>query len=286
MGPPLQVIIKNWLATSSVRPIRVAAADRTVQSPTLNAFPTVPTRCRRTHALSDVGAQPRQSGGRNIDDSPLVIRKRDARHPATPTERGFLPMPWRDRRQPCSDLMFTKNGRPYAGPRHAGARCGDRYKSRGRHRSCAARLNLLIDDSGRKLPVPPVAAVGTAARRLKPSSIRGARPSMNSHRPYDACEKDGISPPIPAISEQSGQSKSTYALVTIPARRRDAVVPDAGQRPCRRHVLCREALWRNPTRITLRICPTRISLCSTRTATTSLTTRPPGTAISRPRVAG
>jgi len=197
--------MNNWLRKNpQVRSIRVAAAD-------LNGQPRgkrIPTRFA-DKAIEDGTRFPfsvlnLDIWGEDIDGSPLVLESGDKDGVLRPTERGFMPMPWLE--SPTALLpiwMYHDDGRPYAGdPRHALNAVLQRYKQRGLTPVCAVELEFfLIDDSGRKLQVPPSPRTGKRRQAGDILSMRALDQFDNFFTDlYDACEEMDI-PADTAISE-------------------------------------------------------------------------------------
>ena len=197
--------MKNWLRKHpEVRTIRVAAAD-------LNGQPRgkrVPVRF--ADAVVENGTRFPMSvlnldiWGEDIEDSPLVFDSGDADGVLKPTERGFMPMPWLDAPTALLPIwMFRENGQPYEGdPRHALAHVLALYKARGLTPVCAMELEFfLIDDSGKKLQVPPSPRSGKRRKAAEIMSIRALDAFDTFFTDlYDACEAMDI-PADTAISE-------------------------------------------------------------------------------------
>ncbi|MCA0870018.1 glutamine synthetase family protein [Seohaeicola saemankumensis] len=197
--------MKNWLRKNpQIHSIRVAASD-------LNGQPRgkrVPVRFA-DKVIEDGTRFPLSVlnldiWGEDIDDSPLVLATGDRDGVLLPTERGFMPMPWLD--TPTGFLpiwMFHEDGRPFMGdPRHALAEVLKRYTEKGLTPVVAVELEFfLIDDSGRKLQVPPSPRTG---KRRKAGEILAMR-ALDQFDTfftelYDACEAMDI-PADTAISE-------------------------------------------------------------------------------------
>jgi glutamine synthetase len=142
--------------------------------------------------------------GEDIEDSPLVFESGDADGILKPTERGFMPMPWLDAPTALLPIwMYRENGQPYDGdPRHALARIVERYREHGLTPVCAMELEFyLIDDSGRKLQVPPSPRSGKRRKAAEIMSIRALDAFDTFFTDlYDACEAMDI-PADTAISE-------------------------------------------------------------------------------------
>ncbi len=197
--------MQNWLRKHPmVRTIRVAASD-------LNGQPRgkrIPTRFA-DRAITDGTRFPLSVlnldiWGEDIDNSPLVLESGDRDGVLKPTERGFMPMPWLEAPTALLPIwMFHDDGRPFAGdPRHALAAVLDRYKARGLTPVCAVELEFfLIDDSGRKLQVPPSPRSGKRRVAGEILSMRALDQFDNFFTDlYDACEEMDI-PADTAISE-------------------------------------------------------------------------------------
>jgi glutamine synthetase len=142
--------------------------------------------------------------GEDIEDSPLVFDSGDVDGVLKPTERGFIPMPWLDAPTALLPIwMFHENGKPYEGdPRHALAHVISLYKERGLTPVCAMELEFfLIDDSGKKLQVPPSPRSGKRRKAAEIMSIRALDMFDTFFTDlYDACEAMDI-PADTAISE-------------------------------------------------------------------------------------
>lgn len=197
--------MKNWLRKNpQVRTIRVAAADLNGQArgkriPSRFADKAVEGGTRFPMSVLNLDIW-----GEDIDDSPLVFESGDKDGVLKPTERGFMPMPWLDAPTALLPIwMFHEDGRPYAGdPRHALRAVLDRYKALGLTPVCAVELEFfLIDDSGRKLQVPPSPRTGKRRVAGEILSLR-ALDQFDSFFTdlYDACEEMDI-PADTAISE-------------------------------------------------------------------------------------
>ncbi|QUJ77129.1 glutamine synthetase [Sulfitobacter albidus] len=195
----------NWLRKNpSVRTIRVAAAD-------LNGVARgkrIPTRFADKVAIEGTrfpfSVLNLDIWGEDIDDSPLVFEQGDRDGVLRPTERGFMPMPWLDAPSALLPIwMFHDDGRPYAGdPRHALDAVLQRFRARGLTPVCAMELEFfLIDDSGRKLQVPPSPRSGKRRKGADTLSIRALDQFDQFFTDlYDACEEMDI-PADTAISE-------------------------------------------------------------------------------------
>lgn len=197
--------MNNWLRKNPhVRTIRVAAAD-------LNGQPRgkrIPVRFA-DKALDEGTRFPfsvlnLDIWGEDIDDSPLVLESGDRDGVLKPTERGFMPVPWLDAPTALLPIwMYHDDGRPFSGdPRHALRAVLDRYKARGLTPVCAVELEFfLIDDSGRKLQVPPSPRTGKRRVAGEILSMRALDQFDNFFTDlYDACEEMDI-PADTAISE-------------------------------------------------------------------------------------
>jgi glutamine synthetase len=197
--------MKNWLRKNpQVRSVRVAAAD-------LNGQPRgkrIPTRFA-DKAMEDGTRFPfsvlnLDIWGEDIEGSPLVLDSGDKDGVLKPTERGFMPMPWLE--SPTALLpiwMYHDDGRPFSGdPRHALDAVLQRFKARGLTPVCAVELEFfLIDDSGRKLQVPPSPRSGKRRQAGDILSMRALDQFDNFFTDlYDACEEMDI-PADTAISE-------------------------------------------------------------------------------------
>ncbi len=195
----------NWLRKNpNVRTIRVAAAD-------LNGVPRgkrIPTRFADKVAQEGTrfpfSALNLDIWGEDIDESPLIFDSGDRDGVLRPTERGFMPMPWLDAPSALLPIwMFHDDGRPYAGdPRHALRAVLDRFRAHGLTPVCAVELEFfLIDDSGRKLQVPPSPRSGKRRKGAETLSIRALDQFDQFFTDlYDACEEMDI-PADTAISE-------------------------------------------------------------------------------------
>jgi glutamine synthetase len=195
----------NWLRKNPiVRTIRVAAAD-------LNGVPRgkrIPTRY--ADRITQDGTRFPFSvlnldiWGEDIENSPLVFDSGDRDGVLKPTERGFMPMPWLGAPSALLPIwMFHEDGRPYDGdPRHALRAVLDRFKAHGLTPVCAVELEFfLIDDSGRKLQIPPSERSGKRRKGAETLSIRALDQFDQFFTDlYDACEEMDI-PADTAISE-------------------------------------------------------------------------------------
>jgi glutamine synthetase len=197
--------MNNWLRKNPhVRSVRVAAAD-------LNGQPRgkrIPTRFA-DRALEDGTRFPfsvlnLDIWGEDIDNSPLVLESGDKDGVLKPTERGFMPMPCLEAPTALLPIwMYHDDGRPFAGdPRHALNAVLQRFKARGLTPVCAVELEFfLIDDSGRKLQVPPSPRTGKRRQAGDILSMRALDQFDNFFTDlYDACEEMDI-PADTAISE-------------------------------------------------------------------------------------
>lgn len=197
--------MKNWLRKHpEVRTIRVAAADlngqpRGKRVPVRFADAVVTNGTRFPLSVLNLDIW-----GEDIEDSPLVFDSGDADGILRPTERGFMPMPWLDAPTALMPIwMFRENGQPYEGdPRHVLARIVERYRAHGLTPVCAVELEFyLIDDSGRKLQVPPSPRSGKRRKAAEIMSIRALDAFDTFFTDlYDACEAMDI-PADTAISE-------------------------------------------------------------------------------------
>ncbi|WP_413870256.1 glutamine synthetase family protein [Albidovulum sp.] len=197
--------MKNWLRKHpEVRTIRVAAADlngqpRGKRVPVRFADAVVANGTRFPMSVLNLDIW-----GEDVEDSPLVFESGDADGVLRPTERGFMPMPWLDAPTALMPIwMFHENGQPYEGdPRHVLARVVDRYRAHGLTPVCAMELEFyLIDDSGRKLQVPPSPRSGKRRKAAEIMSIRALDAFDTFFTDlYDACEAMDI-PADTAISE-------------------------------------------------------------------------------------
>jgi glutamine synthetase len=198
-------MMKNWLRKHpEVRTIRVAAADlngqpRGKRVPVRFADAVVANGTRFPMSVLNLDIW-----GEDVEDSPLVFESGDADGVLRPTERGFMPMPWLDAPTALMPIwMFHENGQPYDGdPRHVLARIVDRYRAHGLTPVCAMELEFyLIDDSGRKLQVPPSPRSGKRRKAAEIMSIRALDAFDTFFTDlYDACEAMDI-PADTAISE-------------------------------------------------------------------------------------
>jgi len=198
-------MMKNWLRKHpEVRTIRVAAADlngqpRGKRVPVRFADAVVANGTRFPMSVLNLDIW-----GEDVEDSPLVFESGDADGVLRPTERGFMPMPWLDAPTALMPIwMFHENGQPYEGdPRHVLARVVDRYRAHGLTPVCAMELEFyLIDDSGRKLQVPPSPRSGKRRKAAEIMSIRALDAFDTFFTDlYDACEAMDI-PADTAISE-------------------------------------------------------------------------------------
>src|SRR5690606_3799256 len=198
-------MMKNWLRKHpEVRTIRVAAADlngqpRGKRVPVRFADAVVTNGTRYPMSVLNLDIW-----GEDIEDSPLVFESGDADGILKPTERGFMPMPWLDAPTALLPIwMYRENGQPYDGdPRHALARIVERYREHGLTPVCAMELEFyLIDDSGRKLQVPPSPRSGKRRKAAEIMSIRALDAFDTFFTDlYDACEAMDI-PADTAISE-------------------------------------------------------------------------------------
>ncbi|MFD1912256.1 glutamine synthetase family protein [Halodurantibacterium flavum] len=197
--------MKNWLRKHpEVRTIRVAAADlngqprgKRIPARFAEKVTTEGTRFPLSVLNLDIW-------GEDIDDSPLIFDSGDADGVLRPTERGFVPMPWLDAPTALLPIwMFRENGQPYEGdPRHALAAVVRRYAERGLTPVVAMELEFfLIDDSGKKLQVPPSPRSGKRRKAAEILSIRALDAFDNFFTDlYNACEEMDI-PADTAISE-------------------------------------------------------------------------------------
>ncbi len=197
--------IKNWLRKNpSVHSIRVAAADlngqpRGKRVPVRFADKVIEDGTRFPFSVLNLDIW-----GEDIEDSPLVMDSGDRDGVLLPTERGFMPMPWLD--TPTGFLpiwMFHEDGRPFMGdPRHALSEVVKRYTAKGLTPVVAVELEFfLIDDSGRKLQVPPSPRSGKRRKAGEILSMRALDQFDTFFTElYDACEAMDI-PADTAISE-------------------------------------------------------------------------------------
>ena len=196
---------KTWLRKNpQVRTIRVAAAD-------LNGQPRgkrVPVRF--ADKVLDGGTRFPLSvlnldiWGEDIDDSPLVLATGDRDGVLLPTGRGFMPMPWLETPTGLLPIwMFHEDGRPFDGdPRQALNAVVRRFGARGLKPVVAVELEFfLIDDSGRRLQVPPSPRSGKRRKAGEILSLRALDQFDDFFTElYDACEEMDI-PADTAISE-------------------------------------------------------------------------------------
>ncbi|MBW4710268.1 glutamine synthetase family protein [Roseobacter sp. YSTF-M11] len=197
--------MKNWLRKNpQVRTIRVAASDLNGQArgkriPSRYADKAVEDGTRFPMSVLNLDIW-----GEDIDNSPLVFDSGDKDGVLKPTERGFMPMPWLDAPTALLPIwMFHEDGRPYEGdPRHALRAVLERYTARGLTPVCAVELEFfLIDDSGRKLQVPPSPRSGKRRVAGEILSLRALDQFDTFFTDlYDACEEMDI-PADTAISE-------------------------------------------------------------------------------------
>lgn len=197
--------MKNWLRKNpQVRTIRVAAADLNGQArgkrvPSRFAEKVVEDGTRFPMSVLNLDIW-----GEDIDGSPLVLESGDRDGVLKPTERGFMPMPWLDAPTALLPIwMFHEDGRPFGGdPRHALHAVLQRYKARGLTPVCAVELEFfLIDDSGRKLQVPPSPRSGKRRVAGEILSLRALDQFDTFFTDlYDACEEMDV-PADTAISE-------------------------------------------------------------------------------------
>ncbi|WP_146345162.1 glutamine synthetase family protein [Phaeobacter marinintestinus] len=197
--------MKNWLRKNpSVHSIRVAAADlngqpRGKRVPVRFADKVIEDGTRFPFSVLNLDIW-----GEDIEDSPLVMDSGDRDGVLLPTERGFMPMPWLD--TPTGFLpiwMFHEDGRPFMGdPRHALSEVVKRYTAKGLTPVVAVELEFfLIDDSGRKLQVPPSPRSGKRRKAGEILSMRALDQFDTFFTElYDACEAMDI-PADTAISE-------------------------------------------------------------------------------------
>ncbi|MFV0513385.1 MAG: glutamine synthetase family protein [Jhaorihella sp.] len=196
---------KTWLRKNpQVRTIRVAAADLNGQA----RGKRVPVRF--ADKVLDGGTRFPLSvlnldiWGEDIDDSPLVLATGDRDGVLFPTERGFLPMPWLETPTGLLPIwMFHEDGRPFEGdPRQALNAVVRRFRAHGLKPVVAVELEFfLIDDSGRRLQVPPSPRSGKRRKAGEILSLRALDQFDDFFTQlYDACEEMDI-PADTAISE-------------------------------------------------------------------------------------
>ncbi|MGL4310442.1 MAG: glutamine synthetase family protein [Paracoccaceae bacterium] len=197
--------MKNWLRKHpQVRTIRVAAADLNGQA----RGKRIPARFAEKMATEGtrfpLSVLSLDIWGEDIEDSPLVFDSGDADGILRPTERGFMPMPWLDAPTALLPIwMYRENGQPYDGdPRHALANVVARFAERGLTPVVAMEMEFfLIDDSGKKLQVPPSPRSGKRRKAAEILSIRALDAFDTFFTDlYDACEAMDI-PADTAISE-------------------------------------------------------------------------------------
>jgi glutamine synthetase len=198
-------MIKDYLRKNPhVRTIRVAAADLNGQArgkrvPARFAEKVVKDGTRFPFSVLNLDIW-----GEDIEDSPLVFEMGDADGILRPTERGFMPMPWLEAPTALLPIwMFHEDGRPYDGdPRQVLRAVVDRFKARGLTPVVAMELEFfLIDDSGKKLQVPPSPRSGKRRKAAETLSIRALDAFDTFFTDlYDACEAMDI-PADTAISE-------------------------------------------------------------------------------------
>lgn len=197
--------MKNWLRKHpQVRTIRVAAADLNGQA----RGKRIPARFAEKMATEGtrfpLSVLSLDIWGEDIEDSPLVFDSGDADGILRPTERGFMPMPWLDAPTALLPIwMYRENGQPYEGdPRHALANVVARFAERGLTPVVAMEMEFfLIDDSGKKLQVPPSPRSGKRRKAAEILSIRALDAFDTFFTDlYDACEAMDI-PADTAISE-------------------------------------------------------------------------------------
>ena len=142
--------------------------------------------------------------GEDIEGSPLVLESGDRDGVLTPTERGFMPMPWLENPSGLLPIwMFHEDGRPYMGdPRHALAAVQKRYKDKGLAPVVAVELEFfLIDDAGKRLRVPISPRSGKRRVAGEILSLRALDQFDDFFSElYDACEAMDI-PADTSISE-------------------------------------------------------------------------------------
>jgi len=142
--------------------------------------------------------------GEDIEGSPLVLESGDRDGVLTPTERGFMPMPWLENPSGLLPIwMFHEDGRPYMGdPRHALAAVQKRYKDMGLTPVVAVELEFfLIDDAGKRLRVPISPRSGKRRVAGEILSLRALDQFDDFFSElYDACEAMDI-PADTSISE-------------------------------------------------------------------------------------
>ncbi|MGN0932803.1 glutamine synthetase family protein [Falsigemmobacter intermedius] len=197
--------LENWLRKHpSVRTIRVAAADLNGQARGKRIPARFAENVIRNGTRFPMSVMNLDIWGEDIDDSPLVFDQGDEDGILRPTERGFMPMPWLENPSALLPIwMFREDGNPYEGdPRHALRRVIEGFKARGLTPVVATELEFfLIDDSGRKLQVPPSPRSGKRRKAAETMSIRALDAFDTFFTDlYDACEAMDI-PADTAISE-------------------------------------------------------------------------------------
>jgi glutamine synthetase len=151
--------------------------------------------------------------GADIDGSPLVFESGDADGIMRPTNRGPVPVPWLQSKQPLVPMMlYHDNGTPFVGdPRHALITVLDRYTSRGWNVVAATELEFtLVDDSGKTLkPVrnPLSGRRLTAPEVLSVSDLDPFDPFLTAL--YEGCEAMGIAAQTTTCEGGIGQFEIT-----------------------------------------------------------------------------
>ncbi len=148
-----------WLSENpDVRSIRVAASDLNGVARGKRIPVRYADKVGRDGTRFPISALNLDIWGEDIEDSPLVMETGDRDGVLTPTERGFVPMPWLSNPSALLPIwMFQEDGSPFMGdPRHALAAVEKRFKDRGLTPVVAVELEFfLIDDSGLHPQMPP-----------------------------------------------------------------------------------------------------------------------------------
>ena len=148
-----------WLSENpDVRSIRVAASDLNGVARGKRIPVRYADKVGRDGTRFPISALNLDIWGEDIEDSPLVMETGDRDGVLTPTERGFVPMPWLSNPSALLPIwMFQEDGSPFMGdPRHALAAVEKRFKDRGLTPVVAVELEFfLIDDSGPHPQMPP-----------------------------------------------------------------------------------------------------------------------------------
>jgi glutamine synthetase len=270
-------MMKDWLRKHpDVRTIRVAAADLNGQArgkrvPARFADKVVKDGTRFPFSVLNLDIW-----GEDIDDSPLVFEQGDQDGVLKPTERGFMPMPWLEAPTALLPIwMFRENGQPYEGdPRHALRAVVDRYKARGLTPVCAMELEFfLIDDSGKTMQVPPSPRSGKRRKAAETLSIRALDAFDTFFTDlYDACEAMDI--PADTTTSETGLGQFEVNLMHCDDACAPPTMPGCSRcwsRAWRAATALPPASWPSPIRNIPAPACTRISRCSTKRATISLT---------------